>query len=190
MIVRLALTLALTGLVACEAQPPPEQASPAPSVSASSDVFTSTRPATAANLTTVKNTAKTGDAVTFLARVGGKRQSFIDGVAVFVVADPSLTSCELMGDEDHCRVPWDYCCEDHDLLTAGLATVRLVDHSGAVLKTSAEGQGGLETLKFVVVEGVVHDRNDDGLFVVDATSIWVGGKPSRENPTGGSNTLN
>jgi hypothetical protein len=189
MFLRFALALTVTGLVACDLKPEPEPTAPASTAStpsASTEVFTTTRPSTAANLAAVKATAKAGDTVTFLARVGGKRQSFIDGVAVFVVADPALTSCELMGDEDHCRIPWDYCCEDNEALTAGLATVRLVDENGGVLKSSAQGQGGLETLKFVVVEGVVRDRNDEGLFVVDAASIWVGGKPSRADRMGGS----
>ncbi|MBT4767179.1 MAG: hypothetical protein HOO04_02335 [Phycisphaerae bacterium] len=191
MFLRFALALTLTGLVACEEKTPPG-ATPATPVSAEAapstapQLFTTTRPANAANLASIKTTAQTGDTVTFLARVGGKRKTFIDGVAVFVVADPDLTSCELMGEEDHCRIPWDYCCEDNDALTAGLATIRLVDKDGAVLKTSAEGQGGLEPLKFIVVEGIVSDRNDDGLFVVDAGSIWVGGKPSRADRMGGS----
>ena len=31
--------------------------------------------------------------------------------------------------------------------------------------------------KYVVVEGKVNDTNEDGNFVVDASQIWVGGKP-------------
>jgi len=178
------LLLTISGLAACDPSEPQQAVEP---VAATQDnVFTSTRPAHAADLAEVKAAAKAGDTVTFLARVGGKRKTFIDGAAVFVTADPKLISCELMGDEDHCAVPWDYCCESGDAMTAGLATVQLVDSAGVVLKHSAKGQGGLEELKFVVVEGVVRDRNEDGLFVVDASRIWVGQNPDRSNPRKGS----
>lgn len=141
--------------------------------------FTKNRPAEAKDLIAVKPTAKVGDAVTFLARVGGRNEPFVAGTAVFVVADPSLESCELMGDEDHCPIPWDYCCEERNALTAGSATIRIVDGDGMPYPASAQGAGGLAPLRFVVVDGVVSDRNDEGLFVVDATRIWVGGKPQR-----------
>jgi hypothetical protein len=184
MFMRPLLLLTLTGLLSCDQGEPPQAA--APIAAAPSDVFTNTRPANAADLAEVKAAARTGDTVTFLARVGGKRAAFVEGSAIFLAADPKLISCELMSEEDHCEKPWDYCCEDADAITAGLATVQLVDAAGNVLKTSAKGQGGLEALKFVVVEGVVRDRNDEGLFIVDASRIWVGGKPDRSDPRKGS----
>ena len=48
------------------------------------------------------------------------------------------------------------------------------------------GAGGLEPLKYVVIDGTVRDMNDDGLFIVDAKSIWVGGKPNRSDNRAGS----
>ncbi len=210
MFMRFLVVLTLYGLVACDpGKAPQDDAKATPTTSESqgdakatpttskpqggnkamptaADVFTNTRPAEAPNLAGIKAKAVTGDTVTFLARVGGKRKAFIDGLSIFNVADPKLTSCELMGDEDHCAKPWDYCCEDKDVLTAGLATVRLTDGEGKVLKKSAEGQGELEALKFVVITGIVREKNDEGLFVVDASKIWVGGKPNRGNPLEGS----
>ncbi len=148
--------------------------------------FTTNRPAEVADLIQVKPTASVGDSVVFLARVGGRIEPFVDGLAIFTVADPSLLSCELMGEEDHCPLPWDYCCEDPNGITAGSATIRLAGTSGEPIAANAEGAGGLEPLKFVVVEGVVNERNDDGLFVIDADRIWVGGKPMRGEPRRGS----
>ena len=148
--------------------------------------FTRNRPAEAKDLMAVKPTATIGESVTFLARVGGRDQPFVDGMAVFTVADPSLESCELMGEEDHCPIPWDYCCEDRNALTAGSATVRIVDADGMPYAATAQGAGGLAPLRYIVVDGTVSDRNDDGLFVVDATRIWVGGKPERGNNRLGS----
>jgi hypothetical protein len=148
--------------------------------------FTTERPTEVADLIQIKPTAAVGDSVTFLARVGGRVEPFVDGLAIFTVADPSLLSCELMGEEDHCPLPWDYCCEPPNGITAGSATIRLAGNSGDPIAANAEGAGGLEPLKFVVVEGVVNERNDEGLFVIDATQIWVGGKPTRGNLRRGS----
>ena len=152
----------------------------------SSDHFTDNRPPEVKNLLEIKQTAKKGDQVVFLARVGGKANPFIDKKAIFLAADPSLVSCELMGEEDHCIYPEDYCCEDPANLRPGLATIQFVDQSGSPINVSAEGAGGLESLKFIVVDGEVRDRNDEGLFIVDARQVWVGGKPNRQNPTAGS----
>ena len=69
----------------------------------------------------------------------------------------------------------------------GMASVRLLDEASVrPIRTSAEGAGGLEPLKFVVVSGTVSDINDDGLFVVDAQRVWVGGKPTFKEPRAGS----
>ncbi len=144
-----------------------------------STFFTNDRPANVQDLVAVKKTAKKGDDVTFLARVGGRKNaSFIPTLAMMIVADPALRSCEVMSDEkDHCDTPEDYCCEDPDLYKAGLGTVRFMDANGDVYPFTVEGDGGLEVLKYVVVEGKVHDINENGNFIVDATKVWVGGKP-------------
>ena len=150
------------------------------------DLFVMERPDAVPDLLSVKSTAKEGDEVVFLARVGGRAKPFADGFAMFVVADPSLVSCELMGEEDHCPVPYDYCCEDSKALTEGMATIQVVDEKGTPLRTSLQGAGGLEGSKFLIVDGVVTEKNDEGLFTVDARKIWVGGKPTRQNPAKGS----
>ena len=156
------------------------------SVTVPASLFVTTRPEKALDLLSVKNSAKEGDEVVFLARVGGRAKPFADGFAMFVVADPSLQSCELMGEEDHCPIPYDYCCEDPQKITKGIATIQVVDAKGTPLRTSLEGVGGLEGSKFLVIDGVVTEKNDEGLFTIDARKIWVGGKPNRSNPNQGS----
>ncbi len=149
-------------------------------------LFVTDRPDDAPGVTKVKASAAVGDKVRFLARVGGRPEPFVNGSAIFVAADTALVSCELMGEEDHCAIPWDYCCEDITSVRNGTVTVRLLDEAGRALHATAKGMGGIEESKFILVEGVVHDRNDDGLFVVDASRVWVGGKPTAESPMLGS----
>ena len=152
-----------------------------------SSFFTETRPNDVKDLVEVKKTAKKGDEVTFLARIGGRKNaSFVKTLSIMIVADPSLVSCELMGEEEHCATPEDYCCEDPELRAQGLGTIRFMNEKGESYPFSIEGSHGLETLKYVVVAGNVVDINESGVFVVDASKVWVGGKPSYGNNRQGS----
>jgi hypothetical protein len=149
--------------------------------------FTTDRPAKVQDLVEVKKSAKKGDEVTFLARIGGRKNaSFVPTLAMMIVADPKLLSCELMGETEHCATPEDYCCEDPELYAQGLGTIRFMDSNGDVYPYSVEGDHGMEVLKYVVVDGTVVDINDNGLFIVDANKVWVGGKPSYGNERAGS----
>lgn len=138
---------------------------------------TGEKPANAPMLRDVKSMSNVGDKVLFEARVGGRAQPFVDGVAIFMAADPRLISCD-QRPGDHCKVPWDYCCENFELMKAGTATVQIIDEVGTPYAVSAESQGGIEPLKTVVVQGVVSEKGEDGLFVVDASNIWVGTIPA------------
>ncbi|MAB83093.1 MAG: hypothetical protein CMJ24_06615 [Phycisphaerae bacterium] len=175
-------------LLGCDgerSEEPAETTAPA-AVAIPADTFLTSRPTDAQDLLAVKNTAAIGDDVTFLARVGGRVKPFVESQAIFVAADPSLKSCEIISDDDHCTVPWDYCCEDGQLLREGMATIRIVDAEGRPIRMNANGAGGLEPAKYIVVRGTVSDRNDEGLFIVDASGIWVGGKPTFKEPRKGS----
>jgi hypothetical protein len=119
----------------------------------------------------VKKSAQAGETVKFVARVGGRAACFVPGSAVFIVADPVLEDCIQKG--DGCPKPWDYCCEPKERIRANTATVRLVDATGAPLAGSAEGLGGLAPLLTIEVLGTVSESGPDGLFVVDATQVFV-----------------
>ncbi|MBQ72965.1 MAG: hypothetical protein CMJ67_08695 [Planctomycetaceae bacterium] len=173
-------------MVGCDDSKPAKNSNTVSSAAIPTAYFTRNRPENVKNLIDVKPTAAVGENIVFLARVGGRVNPFVDGIAIFQVADPGLDSCELMGEEDHCPVPWDYCCEDMAAITAGSATIRIVDESGVALPHSAQGAGGLAPARFLVVDGKVTDKNDEGLFVVDASRIWVGGRPDREDSMKGS----
>jgi hypothetical protein len=188
MLIRIIVTLAIVSLASCsDSAPSPSKATPTTQAAViPAALFAGERPADAPDLASVKASAKKGDHVVFLARVGGKGQPFIDSASIFIVADPALLSCELMGEEDHCPKPWDYCCEESKTLKNGLATIQVLDTQGRPFARTAEGAGGLASLKYVVVDGTVSDRNDDGLFIVNADRIWVGGVPNRSDHRAGS----
>ena len=135
------------------------------------------KPANAPMLTEVKAASKISDKVMFEARVGGRAKVFVDDMAIFLAADPRLVSCD-QRPGDHCPVPWDYCCENADALKKGMATIQIIDDAGLPYEVTAEGQGGIEPLKTVVVTGIVSAKDPEGNFVVDASSVWVGTIPA------------
>ena len=170
------------GLAACSgdsSEEPPDEAPQTPSTvptdgDASLPVafFSETAPEGAVPLIDVKG-AKAGDSVVFEARVGGRRDSFIENRAMFFVADPSILSCDQLHG-DTCKTPWDYCCEPRDNLAKHMATIQVVDAKGEALKFSIQNTHGLDHLKTIVVSGVVKEASD-GVFVVNADSIHVKG---------------
>ena len=113
MITKEILCIATLSLIACGDAPTgdaptqnesaSDQSESARAVTIPSSLFAAARPADADDLGKVIVAAKQGDTVRFLGRVGGMREPFVKDSAIFVVADPGLVSCELMGDEDHCR---------------------------------------------------------------------------------------
>ena len=153
-------------------------ATPAPAgntaqVAVPSSLFASVVPPDAVPLVAVKADAKPGDRVVFEARVGGRREAFVENRAIFFVADPSIKSCDQLPG-DTCKFPWDYCCETPESRTKHMATVQVVDASGQPLKASLEDERGLAPLKTVVVTGTV-DQTEEGNFVVNAETIHVKG---------------
>lgn len=113
----------------------------------------------------------TGEVVVF-GRVGGRKDPFVDGSAMFLLADAEMKSCdELHGDA--CKTPWDYCCEPRDSLLAKTATVQVVGEDGKPLRVNLSGHHGLEPLKHVVIAGKVSQRGEGGSLVINAAGIYV-----------------
>jgi hypothetical protein len=125
------------------------------------------------NVAACKASAKQGETVTVVGRIGGSRMPFANDVAVFTIVDPSLKSCADGTDPDHCNTPWDYCCEDREAMKRGMATIEFADAQGVPLGFPVRGASGLDPLATVAVTGVVVEKNDAGLMVVRATKVVV-----------------
>jgi len=104
-------------------------------------------------------------------RIGGRVRPFVDGAAVFLLADTGMKTCaDLHGDA--CKTPWDYCCEPRDSLAARTATVQIVDAEGQPLRIDLDGRHGMSPLAEVTVAGEVAHR-DGGSLVINARKIHV-----------------
>lgn len=118
---------------------------------------------------------KPGDEVLVNGRVMGVRNPFVEGRAVFVLGDnDTLTPCNEKGEDDHCPIPWDTCCDPLDVRTSGTATIQVLDDNGQVLSQGLKGANGLKELSRVTVSGVVAPMASAEAFVINAKAIYVG----------------
>ncbi|UCG33811.1 MAG: hypothetical protein JSU68_04080 [Phycisphaerales bacterium] len=135
-------------------------------------LFLERAPQDARELEEVKDNAAVGDRVVLRGRIGGRVEPFVDGRAMFMLADGRMPTCnERHG--DGCRTPWDYCCEPKADLLARTATIQLADASGRPLKRTVKGVEGLVPTAEIVVTGKVSQRDDGDVMVVDASGIYV-----------------
>lgn len=117
-----------------------------------------------------KASAKEGDTVVLHGHIGGRKDPFIGGRAVFTVVDTTLMQCT-----DGCGTPWDFCCDTQGDIATNAATVQVVGADGAVIRSDINGVSGVEPGAEVVIAGTVAKRDNEATLVVNATSIWVKG---------------
>jgi hypothetical protein len=113
--------------------------------------------------------AKDGDQVAVVGRIGGERDPWVEGLAIFTIVDNSLTPCNEIP-EDQCKTPWDYCCAT-DIATSRIA-VEIVDKNEEIVLESANRLLKVKELQRVVVQGTTR-RDDDGKVSLIATGIFV-----------------
>lgn len=132
-----------------------------------------TAPNDAIDIADLRKSGKPGDTVTFTGKVLGSDPVFMDGLAVMIMGDPKkLTSCDLRPG-DNCEFPWDVCCDDSDVITASILTVRVVDEAGEPLKTGLKGLGGMKELSALTIIGKVAENSNESNMQINATGIYV-----------------
>lgn len=135
--------------------------------------FAAKAPKDPAELSALRKTGgqKVGDEIVIRGRIGGSKDPFIAGRAMFSLIGRGLKACS-ENPGDACDTPWDYCCESKTDVVANSATIQVVDDKGLVLRTDFKGRRGLKELSEVVVIGKVASTAGKAL-VVNATSIVV-----------------
>lgn len=164
----LLLTALLLVLTACggeEATQEVESASQLPEA-----VFLTQAPEGIQSITALKANAKEGDEVVVRVIVGGSENPIVAGRASASIIDASVENA-CLGEDDHCPTPWDYCCTPQESLTANLATLRVTDETGKVLK--AELAPRIKPLTTLVVKGIVGPRPDEQVLAIDAQGIYI-----------------
>ncbi|HMN42604.1 MAG TPA: hypothetical protein PKE29_17320 [Phycisphaerales bacterium] len=176
-------TLILTALTStllalgCEQKPAQSTATPtpAPAKAASAfpdSLFLATAPAEPKSVKDAKAAPKVGEKITLTGRIGGSEDPFIEGRALFTIVDLHVPHCGQMGEKDHCKTPWDYCCEPADELAAHTATIQVTAQDGRPIKSGLSGVHGLKPLAIVTITGTIADAAE-GNLIVRAEGIHV-----------------
>ncbi|MCL4193547.1 MAG: hypothetical protein KJZ87_17555 [Thermoguttaceae bacterium] len=167
--VLMAVTVALLSAPGCGRTAGPEQASSIPAAGASASPYRLTEaPEGAVGVVEAKESSRNNDEVVVTGRVGGESEPFVDGMAAFLIVDPSLSPCP---PDEGCPTPWDYCCNS-DETAARRAMVKVVDEQGRVVATDARQLLGLDELASVVVRGTAQ-RDEAGNLTVLASGVYV-----------------
>jgi hypothetical protein len=144
-----------------------------PKATLPSGFFVETQPENLKDVSEVRKAGnlKAGDDVVLRGRIGGSKEPFVPGRAIFTLMGRGLKACNENPD-DKCSVPWDYCCETKEDILANSVTVQVVDAKGQLLRTDMKGRRGLKELSEVVVVGKVVSADGKGV-VVNAASAYV-----------------
>ncbi len=137
--------------------------------------FTAIAPPSPQAIHAIRETAKPGDQVVVSGVVMGRAKPFVDGRAAFVLGDPAkVTSCDKMpGEKDHCKTPWDACCDSPEAKREGTATVQIIGSDGRVLKESLKGINGLKELSNVTLTGTIDKSSTAEALVINAQALHV-----------------
>jgi hypothetical protein len=104
----------------------------------------------------------------------GSLHPFVENRASFLIGDPEkITSCEVMGEDDHCKTPWDTCCESPKDIVKSSLNIQVVDDQGRALKAGLKGKGGLKELVHVIVKGKVDANSSPEATIINAGAIQV-----------------
>lgn len=178
----LTFAIALTG---CESKPPAGNGSGGGGASTSHaaapagnaqpqlppDLFVEQAPEGALEIAALRADTSRDNGIMVHGRIGGRKEPFVAGRAVFLLADMSMKACnDIAGDT--CPTPWDYCCEPKENLSKLLATVQVVGSDGKPLAIPIEGTHGLTKLAEVTITGDVVTRTG-GALVITARKIFV-----------------
>lgn len=135
--------------------------------------FVDKQPENAKDVSDVRKagTLKVGDEVVLRGRIGGSKEPFVAGRAVFTLVGRGIKACNESPD-DKCSTPWDYCCEPKDQILANSVTVQVTDAKGQILRTDMKGRQSLKELSDVVVSGKVAS-SDGKAIVITASAVAI-----------------
>ena len=97
-------------VVGCTRTDPAPKNTPAPiaSEAAKGKHLLASEPAGVKGVIDVRKSAKDGDEVVVVGRIGGSKEPFTKGRVSFTIVDPSFVPCNEKGDDDS-ETPWDFC---------------------------------------------------------------------------------
>lgn len=147
-----------------------EAAKPAPAASpAIAALLLKAEPANALGVKAAKAKG-TADQVVVTGRVA----STLKGFAILSLMDTSLPYCGEKNKDDHCKTPWDYCCESKDTQVENRLAVEVRGADGKPLATPSLGE--VRLLDELTVAGRLV-KDDQGKLVLLATGWFRKARP-------------
>jgi hypothetical protein len=163
---------AVSQFAGCSKSPSATEKPSGPHAQLATSMFLAAAPADSKEVGVAKRDAAEGRTVLLHGRIGGRKDPFVSGRAIFTLADMSLPLCS-DNPEDGCETPWDYCCEPLDKITSNTVTIRVLDAKGQVVPGDLNGVSGIRPSAEVFVQGRVSQKNGDKNLVVDATAFYI-----------------
>ena len=117
-----------------------------------------------------RESAKNGDPVVVVGRIGGAANPWIDGRAAFMLLDASMLVVADGTESAEGEICMDDCCATDR--AASTTLVKFVDESGGVVPADARQLFGVTANDMVVVRGKAK-KDDNGNFVVLAEGLHV-----------------
>jgi len=161
--------IVLLAVVGCQRSPTPQGGQGA-SADLPANFFLAAEPPAALGVRAAKSASN--KELVVRGRIGGRRDPFVAGAAIFLMTDKSLPTCSDRHG-DGCPTPWDSCCEPPEEVRAATATVQVLAPDGRPLPTSLRGRNGLEPGVEVVVVGTKAPDEDHSGLVISARAIYV-----------------
>ncbi len=117
-----------------------------------------------------RKSAKNGEPIVIVGRIGGATNPWIDGRAAFMLLDASMMLVADGTESAEGEICMDECCAAER--TGSTTLVKVVDEGGKVLTVDARKLLGVAANDMVVVRGNV-SKDDAGNFVVLADRVHV-----------------
>ncbi len=143
-----------------------------PSVALPDSLFLAAAPTEIQPISSLKSDAQEGDTVAVKAVVGGRKKVFVNNRAVMTVIDATLEN-PCTKEDDHCAMPWDYCCTPAEVLLTNMASVQILGADNRPLAVDLSEVENLKPLTTLVIQGTVGPRTDKASLVINAAGIFV-----------------
>jgi len=162
-------TLLLSVLAACGARSTTIVAPPPASPDATKLVL-ATPPGAALSVVDAKQKGARPEVV-----VTGRIADVVKGRFAFTIMDLAVPYCGETNKEDHCKTPWDYCCESKERIAANSLFVEARGADGKPIATPALPD--LRLLDKVAVKGAI-EADAHGNLVLVATGVFRADRPT------------
>jgi hypothetical protein len=134
-----------------------------------SELLLEKEPKGAVDVLALRKDVKDKQDVVVIGRIGGRKNPWVKGAAVFPIVDRSLKPCnEIEGDT--CPTPWDYCCAVN--VPKATVLVMFVDEKGKVVKKDPRELLHVKELQTVVVQGKAK-RDKAGNVTILASKVHI-----------------